>query len=81
MIMVMQNGQDMEGLRSVIEGGIDEQDSPIKNWSGVTSDMGDYSDFKYENIKRYIAKKETCYGCPISCWDRVNAYRGKICNF
>jgi aldehyde:ferredoxin oxidoreductase len=65
------------GTPTVVEGGIDEQDSPIKNWAGVTSDMGDYSDFKYENIKKYIVKKETCYGCPVACWDRVKLTEGK----
>ncbi len=65
------------GTPAIVEGGIDEQDSPIKNWSGVTSDMGDYSDFKYDNIKKYIVKKETCYSCPISCWDRVMLEEGE----
>ncbi len=58
------------GTPTVIEFGVDEQDSPIKNWAGVTSDMGDYSVYKYENIKKYIVKNETCFGCPIGCWDR-----------
>jgi aldehyde:ferredoxin oxidoreductase len=58
------------GTPTVIEFGVDEQDSPIKNWAGVTSDMGDYSDYKYDNIKKYIVKSETCFGCPIGCWDR-----------
>jgi aldehyde:ferredoxin oxidoreductase len=58
------------GTPTVIEFGIDEQDSPIKNWSGATSDMGDYSQFNYDNVKKYIVKRETCFGCPISCWDR-----------
>ncbi len=65
------------GTPAIVEGGIDEQDSPIKNWSGVTSDMGDYAEFKYDNIKKYIVKKETCYGCPISCWDRVMLEEGE----
>ena len=65
------------GTPTVIEFGIDEQDSPIKNWSGVTSDMGDYSAFKYDNVKKYIVKRETCYGCPISCWDRSMLADGK----
>jgi len=58
------------GTPTVIEFGIEEQDSPIKNWSGTTSDMGDYSQFKYDNVKKYIVKSETCFGCPIACWDR-----------
>jgi aldehyde:ferredoxin oxidoreductase len=65
------------GTPTVIEFGIDEQDSPIKNWSGTTSDMGDYSQFKYENVKKYIVKRETCFGCPISCWDRSMNSEGK----
>ena len=65
------------GTPTVIEFGIDEQDSPIKNWSGVTSDMGDYSDFKYDNIKKYLVKRETCYLCPIACWDRSMLATGK----
>ncbi|MCK4240007.1 MAG: aldehyde ferredoxin oxidoreductase family protein [Candidatus Atribacteria bacterium] len=65
------------GTPTVIESGIDEQDSPIKNWSGVTADMGDYSVFKYDNIKKYIVKRETCQGCPIACWDRSMLDKGK----
>jgi aldehyde:ferredoxin oxidoreductase len=65
------------GTPTVIEFGIDEQDSPIKNWSGMTSDMSDYSDFKYDNVKKYIVKRETCFGCPISCWDRSMLSEGK----
>lgn len=65
------------GTPTAIESGVDEQDSPIKNWAGVTSDMGDYSEFKYENIKKYIVKRETCFGCPISCWDRSMLSEGK----
>jgi aldehyde:ferredoxin oxidoreductase len=65
------------GTPTVVELGIDEQDSPIKNWAGGTSDMGDYSEFKYDNIKKYITKRETCYGCPLSCWDRVSLPEGR----
>jgi len=65
------------GTPTVVEFGIDEQDSPIKNWAGVTADMGDYSAFKYDNIKKYIVKRETCWGCPIACWDRVMLDNGK----
>ena len=65
------------GTPTVIEFGIDEQDSPIKNWSGVTEDMGDYSVYKYDNIKKYIVKSETCWGCPIACWDRSMLEKGK----
>jgi aldehyde:ferredoxin oxidoreductase len=64
------------GTPTVVEFGIDEQDSPIKNWNGATSDMGDYSVFKYDNIKTYIVKRETCWGCPIGCWDRVMLEKG-----
>ncbi len=65
------------GTPTVIEFGIDEQDSPIKNWAGTTSDMGDYSDFKYDNVKKYIVKSETCFGCPIACWDRSMLDKGE----
>jgi aldehyde:ferredoxin oxidoreductase len=65
------------GTPTVIEFGIDEQDSPIKNWSGTTSDMGDYQEFKYDNIKKYIVKRETCFGCPIACWDRSMLSEGR----
>ncbi len=57
--------------------GIEEQDSPIKNWSGTSSDLGNYDQLQYENIKKYIVKKETCYGCPIACWDRSMVDKGK----
>ena len=65
------------GTPTVTEFGIDEQDSPIKNWSGLTKDMGDYSVYKYDNIKKYIVKNETCWGCPIACWDRSMLDKGK----
>jgi aldehyde:ferredoxin oxidoreductase len=64
------------GTPTVIEFGVDEQDSPIKNWTGVTKEMGDYSKFKYDNIKKYIVKRETCWGCPIACWDRSMLDKG-----
>lgn len=64
------------GTPTSIEFSLDVQDSPIKNWAGVTKDMGDYSEFKYENIEKYLTKRETCYKCPIGCWDRLIINKG-----
>jgi len=44
-------------------------DSPVKNWSGVgIRDIDEIDNFDYENIKKYIVKKSTCYHCPMGDW-------------
>ena len=66
------------GTPTFTEWCLEEQDSPIKNWSGVLADMGNYDELRYDNIKKYIVKKETCFGCPIACWDRSIINEGKF---
>jgi len=66
------------GTPTFTEWCLEEQDSPIKNWSGVLADMGNYDELRYDNIKKYIVKKETCFGCPIACWDRSIIKEGKF---
>ncbi len=65
------------GTPTIIASAIEEQDSPIKNWAGTSSDMGEYSALNYDNVKKYIVKRETCFGCPLSCWDRSMLSVGK----
>jgi len=66
------------GTPTFTEWCLEEQDSPIKNWSGILADMGNYDELRYDNIKKYIVKKETCSGCPIACWDRSMINEGKF---
>ena len=42
------------GTPTIIASAIEEQDSPIKNWAGTSSDMGEYSALNYDNVKKYI---------------------------
>jgi len=60
------------GTPSLIYDGIKGQDSPIKNWSGTVRDMPDYKEYNYENVKKYIIKREGCYSCPLRCWSMSN---------
>jgi aldehyde:ferredoxin oxidoreductase len=46
-------------------------DSPVKNWSGSSEDMKDFSELEYDNIEKYKVKRNACYCCPIACWGHV----------
>jgi aldehyde:ferredoxin oxidoreductase len=49
---------------------IGDEDAPIKNWGGGLSDIGNFDGLGAKNIKRYVVKRESCYGCPIGCWSK-----------
>ena len=56
------------GTPTITKWSIDESDSPIKNWGGSLKDMPNYDELSWENIKKYVIKRESCYRCPLACW-------------
>ena len=65
------------GTPGHVEAGIITGDSPIKNWLGVPSDLGDFNQFEYENIKKYKIAKKGCHACNIACWGHVMIKNGE----
>ena len=65
------------GTPGYIEAGAINGDSPVKNWFGNATELGDISEYKYENIKsKYITKRKTCYSCPMADWGHVMIKEG-----
>lgn len=65
------------GTISFTEGFYLLEAGPIKNWSGTLKELGDLNGLSYENIKKYLVKKETCFGCPFRCWGKSMVREGK----
>ena len=60
------------GTPGYIEAGAINGDSPVKNWFGVgIKDLKDISEYKYENIAKYIVRRGTCYKCIMGDWKYV----------
>ena len=65
------------GTPTFIEWCLDESDSPIKNWGGSLKDMPNYDELRWENVKKYITKRESCYRCPLACWGESRLDKGE----
>jgi len=60
------------GTPGTVESGLLCGDSPVKNWYGAwEEDIKDTTEYRYENIEKYMTRKKTCYRCPIGCWAHV----------
>ncbi len=65
------------GTPGYIETGALNGDSPVKNWYGVgVNDLKDISEYKYENIKKYITRRNSCYSCSMGSWGHLMVKEG-----
>jgi len=64
------------GTPGYIKTGFENGDAPVKNWYGSLPEMGDISEYSYENISRYITRRKSCYRCPVADWGNVRLDRG-----
>jgi aldehyde:ferredoxin oxidoreductase len=58
--------------------GIDNGDSPTRNWGASTLAFPNKDAFKFDELLKMRVKRHSCWHCPISCWgvSRV-VYEGK----
>jgi aldehyde:ferredoxin oxidoreductase len=60
------------GTPGYVEAGALNGDSPVKNWYGIgIKDLKDLSQYEFENLERYITRKNSCYRCPMVCWGHM----------
>ena len=59
------------GTPGYIEVGAMNGDSPVRNWFGEPDELKDISEYKYENIEKYITRKNSCYKCTMGSWAHV----------
>jgi aldehyde:ferredoxin oxidoreductase len=65
------------GTPGYVEVGALNGDSPVRNWFGVGSeDLGEISEFSFDNIESYITRKNSCFRCPMVCWGHMMVKEG-----
>lgn len=59
--------------------GIDNGDSPTKNWGASTLAFPDKDAFKFDELLKMRVKRHSCWHCPISCWGASRVvYNGSV---
>lgn len=61
----------LAGTPGYIVSGVQEGDSPIRNWKGVPKDFQDVTKISAHAIFDLGRKKRSCWQCPIGCWGEV----------
>ncbi|HIQ05261.1 MAG TPA: aldehyde ferredoxin oxidoreductase, partial [Anaerolineae bacterium] len=51
--------------------GLQNGDSPVKNWGASIEAFPDPSPFEFEVLLKYRKKRQACWHCPIACWGTV----------
>ncbi len=65
------------GTPGYIETGAMNGDSPVRNWFGVGEhELKDISEYRYEHIKKYVTRRNSCYSCPMGSWGHVMVKEG-----
>jgi aldehyde:ferredoxin oxidoreductase len=59
------------GTPGYIVPGVDEADSPIRNWRGVPEDFPQVKAIGVEQIFGLGRNKRSCWQCPVSCWGEI----------
>ena len=59
------------GTPAYVETGAINADSPVKNWFGLSKELGNIDEYKYANMEKYIVRKGTCHKCPMGDWKEV----------
>lgn len=59
--------------------GIDNGDSPTKNWGASTLAFPDKDAFSFDELLKMRVKRHSCWHCPISCWGSSRVvYNGSV---
>jgi aldehyde:ferredoxin oxidoreductase len=65
------------GTPGYIETGVLNGDSPVRNWYGIGAvDLKNIQEYKYENIKKYITRKNSCFSCTMGSWGHLMVKEG-----
>ena len=59
------------GTPGYVETGAMNADSPVKNWFGLSKELGNIDEYKYSNMEKYIVRRGTCHKCPMGDWKEV----------
>jgi aldehyde:ferredoxin oxidoreductase len=61
----------LTGTAGYIEAGVNEADSPIRNWQGVPDDFKQVHNIGVHAIFGLGRKKRSCWQCPVGCWGEI----------
>ena len=65
------------GTPGYIEAGALNGDSPVKNWYGIgLEELKNTDEYNYENIEKYMTRKNSCYKCTMGSWAHVMVKEG-----
>jgi aldehyde:ferredoxin oxidoreductase len=71
------NFYKLSGTPGYTEIAVVNGDTPVGNWAGDVTRLADSSPFDYDGIReKYITRRKTCFGCPMSDWGHAMIREG-----